>query len=183
MHHRETDLGDIDAAGLPFGDFVMASPPNWTAVGFLGLLGGLHLTVAATALAGGRREGFLSLAFGGLFALAAAAGSRFRTELALLRSRRHVRVRTGVGPFRVERVIPFRAVRAVRLTTAGGGRDSVIELLCPREDLLCPPTAVPRQQALLLAMTLGVPFVKVLGEGEPIDPRATAPEALSGRIH
>ena len=42
-----------------------------------------------------------------------------------------------------------------------------IELLCDNEDIECPPTHVPRQEALCLAVLLGVRLIKVLPDGTP----------------
>jgi hypothetical protein len=40
----------------------------------------------------------------------------------------------------------------------------VIELVCEHEVLECPPSSIPRQEALCLAVTMGVRLVKVYGE-------------------
>ncbi len=151
-----------------FSDLVLRSPPNWTAVCFLGMLGGLHLAVALPSLAAGRWQGHLSLLLGVVFVAVAVAGYRFRSEVALMPSQRRVRLRTGVGRLRHERFIPFSGVRAVRLTVEPGLRaqstESLIELLCAGEDVPCPPTTIPRQQALFMAMALDVPLIKVSEE-------------------
>jgi hypothetical protein len=42
----------------------------------------------------------------------------------------------------------------------------MIELLCRGEDVPCPPTTIPRQQALFMAMAMNVPLIKV-SEGMP----------------
>ena len=42
---------------------------------------------------------------------------------------------------------------------------AVIEVVCEHEVLECPPTPIPRQEALCLAVTMGVRLVKVYGEG------------------
>ncbi|MEA2735539.1 MAG: hypothetical protein QOE14_1990, partial [Humisphaera sp.] len=43
-------------------------------------------------------------------------------------------------------------------------RSSTIELVCDHEVLECPPTNIPREEALCLAVTLGVRLVKVYGD-------------------
>jgi hypothetical protein len=160
-----------------FEDLVLRSPPNWTAVCFAGMLGAAHLAVALPSLALGRWQSHLSLLLGVVFVVAALVGYRFRSEIALMPSRRHVRLRTGVGRLRYERFIPFSGVRAVRLTVEPGLRarstESLIELLCNGEDVPCPPTTIPRQQALFMAMALNVPLIKV-SEDTPA-PRQTEP--------
>ena len=44
-------------------------------------------------------------------------------------------------------------------TSWGGGAQ--YQLLCQGEDIPCPPTEIPRQQALFMAMALNVPLIKV----------------------
>ena len=148
----------------PYGDLVLRTGPNWTAVGFFGMLGGLHLSVALPSILDGR-WGYVSLIVGSIFVTASVVSYRFRAEVAMLTSQRRLRLRTGVGPFVYERFIPFRSVRAVRLMTEPGVRakttESLIELLCHGEDVPCPPTPIPRQQALLMAMAMNVKLIKV----------------------
>jgi len=163
----------------PFADLVLRGGPNWTAVGFFGLLGGLHLTVAVPSLIEGR-YGYVSLIVGSIFITASLVSYRFRAEVAMLASQRRVRLRTGIGRLVYERSIPFGNVRAVRLTTEPGVRarstESLIELLCHHEDVPCPPTTIPRQQALFLAMAMNVPLIKVSEEERAVPPMPTRVE-------
>jgi hypothetical protein len=173
MQNRDVDPRDPVAVTQPFGDLVLRSPPNWTAVGFFGMLGALHLMISVPTLLGGRWEGYLSLIFGTVFVLVAGVCTGCRYEMAVLGSQRRVRLRSGMGRrFCLERTIPFAIVRGVRLTLSDGPHrhESKIELLCPLEDVACPPTHIPRQEALFLAMALNVPLTKVLDE-----PPAPAP--------
>ena len=144
----------------PVPSVVLRTPVNWTAVAFFAALAGLHLTVAVLAFAAGRWEGYLSLVLATVFLVIAGAAARFRFEVAVLCSSRRLRLRTGVGRLGASRFVPFAAVRAVRVTTCDDAAPerSRIELLCRCEDIPCPPTPVPRLQALLLAMLLGVPL-------------------------
>jgi len=144
-------------------DLVFRSPANWTAVGFFAALGCLHLGIVVPAFVAGRWEGYLSGVLAVVFLAASAAATRFRFELAVLRSSKRLRMRTGIGRLCVERQVPFSAVHGVRLTWDDHNAPSSarIELLCPYDDVQCPPTRVPRQQALFLAMLLGVPLIKV----------------------
>jgi hypothetical protein len=68
-------------------------------------------------------------------------------------------------------------VRAVRLMIESGiskrHTESLIELLCRGEDIPCPPTKIPRQQALFMAMAMNVPLIKVSEE---------APSASEARV-
>src|SRR5688572_25927387 len=101
MHSR--DVGpSVPADGAepsppPFGDLVLRTPPNWTAVGFLGMLGGLHLGISLATVLGGRWEGYLSLIIGTVLVLVAAVAHRCRFELAVLPSQGRIRLRNGVG--------------------------------------------------------------------------------------
>ena len=181
---RERDRDpECDAEPVaPFGDLVLRTGPNWTAVAFFGMLGGLHLSVALPSLFEGR-WGYVSLIVGSIFVTASGVSYRFRGEVAMLTSQRRLRLRTGVGPFVYERFIPFRSVRAVRLMTEPGVRakttESLIELLCHGEDVPCPPTPIPRQQALLMALAMNVDLIKVSEDSAPASaPKPTEPTAL-----
>jgi hypothetical protein len=147
----------------PHHDLVFRSRPNWTAVGFFAGLGCFHLLIAVPAFVAGRWEGYLSLLLALMFLTASGVATSFRFELAVLRSRGRIRLRTGVRAMCFERFIPFSAVQGVRLTLANDYRATAarIELLCPYNDVECPPTQTPRQQALFLAMLLAVPLIKV----------------------
>lgn len=153
-------------------DLVLRSRPNWTAVAFLGLLALLHACNALPAFLAGRWEGYLSACLAVLFVGAAAAVHRARCEVALQYERRTVRTRTGLGPLRYERSVPFAHVRAVRVTLGphSAPDDSLVEIICGTsgDAISCPATRVPRQQALLLAMMIGVPLVRA-SEGAAID--------------
>ena len=182
---REGDASDAREPGRqpapvpPFGDLVLRAGPNWTAVWFFAMLGGVHLSVAIPSLLDGR-WGHVSLIVGTIFVTTSIVTWRIRSEVALLTSQRRLRLRTGVGRFAYERFIPFKSIRAVRLMIEPGLRakrtESLIELLCQGEDVACPPTTIPRQQALFMAMAIDVPLIKV-SEGEPavtIPPRSDA---------
>lgn len=162
----------------PYADLVLRGGPNWTAVGFFGMLGGLHLTVAIPALFEGR-WGYVSLIVGMIFVTASLVSYGCRAEVAMLTSQRRLRLRTGFGRFVYERFIPFRSVRAVRVMTEPGVRakttESLIELLCRGEDVPCPPTTIPRQQALFMAMAMNVPLIKV---SEADAPPPTVPDRI-----
>lgn len=146
-------------------DVILRSPPNWTAVLFFACLASLHLFIATTSFLHHRWESFLSVIFGVAFALAAAACYLSRCELTLLPASRVLRIRTGLRRIFVERFVRFDQVKAVRLTLLDPRkpRSATIELVCDREVIECPPTTVPRQEALCLAMTLHTRLIKVYG--------------------
>lgn len=144
-------------------DLILPTRPNWTAVWFFALLSLLHWSIAIPAFIHGRWEGYLSLFFGVIFIGMAWACWRARHEVAVLQGRRCIRLRTGFRRLCMERFIPFDHVRGVRLMLGRIGKpiESRVELLCDYEDIECPPTTIPRQQALCLAVAIGVELIKV----------------------
>jgi hypothetical protein len=169
MSYRCADLNE-------FGDLVLRSRPGWLWPMFLGLLGTLHGTIATLAFLNGRWEAYLSAVFCLVFFTAATACRRFRTEMAVLRESKLIRVRAGVGPVGIQRYVAFGAISGVRLTLMKRADESVVELICYDDDLRCPPSHSPGQEALLLAMILDVPLTKVYGENiAPERERVNAP--------
>jgi hypothetical protein len=191
-HQPESEVRPAaNADGQPqvpqYGDLVLRTPPNWTAVIFLGMLGGLHLSIAVPSLLQGR-YGYLSLIVGTIFVVVSLVGYRCRFEMTLLNSQRRLRLRTGMGRLCYERFVPFSSVRAVRLMVEPGltrhQTESLIELLCRGEDIPCPPTTIPRQQALFMAMAMNVPLIRVWEGSEPeaAPPDRAVDANLSGRL-
>ena len=146
-------------------------PRNWTAVAFFGSLGALHLGMATTALLSHRFEAHMSVVFGALFACVSLACLLVRREVVVDPEFRQVVVRTGAGRVASERAIPFDDVTSVRVTLLGQThRESSVSIVCDYTDIELPPTNTPRQQGLLLAMTMRVRLVKVYGDGPPPEP-------------
>jgi len=160
----ERTLPAVAAAGRT--DVTLRTPVNWTVVLFFGGLAALHLFMAGTAFYHARGEGYLSFIFGVTFTFVSITCGLIGTELAVLADHRHLRLRTGTRRIYFERTVPFTNVRSVRLTllNARRPRSSTIELVCDHEVIECPPTMIPREEALCLAMTLGVRLVKVFGD-------------------
>jgi hypothetical protein len=156
MITRET----ISSTSAPSRDLVLKSPPNWTAIVFFAALSGLHCAIAFPAFYHGRWEGYLSLIFAVVFCITAIVSYFARYEMTILPSRRCIRIRHRIGFVRFQRLIAFDDVHAVRLTL-NASRESRIEILCDNEDIDCPPTTIPRQEALFLAILLGVQLIKV----------------------
>jgi hypothetical protein len=150
-------------------DLTLRTPPNWTAICFITALGALHLSIAIHAFYHGRWEGFLSLALGIFFSALALACWLVCSDLTIEQRNRVIRLRTGVGRACIERSIPFQCVHGVRLLMMAGRSPSAsrIEILCDNEDLECPPTDIPRQQALCLALAMNVRLIKVYGDDVP----------------
>jgi hypothetical protein len=151
---------------LPQTQITLRTPPNWTAICFFLLLAGLHLYMAAAALIHDRPEGFLSWIFGSAFVLVALMCWRMCCELAVLTAEKRLRLRTGFRRAYIERSVPFSRVRNVRLTLLHPRTPlaAKIELVCDHEVIECPPTCVPREEALCLAMNMNVELVKVYGD-------------------
>jgi len=151
---------------LPRTQVTLRTPPNWTAIFFFMLLSLLHFYMALHALLHDRPEGFLSWIFGTAFALVALMCWRMGCEMTVLTDERRLRLRTGFRRLYIERFVPFSRIRNVRLTLLHPRTptSAKIELVCDREVIECPPTCVPREEALCLAMNMNVELVKVYGD-------------------
>ena len=148
---------------IPHTDFTLRYPRNWTATFLFTVLGGLHLLMAVIGLLHQRWECFLSVVFAILFGVAAAVCAIISSELTVLPDLRQLRLRTGSRRFFSEWIIPFSRVHSVRLTLLSPGipETSTIELVCDGEVIECPPTSIPREEALCLAVTMRVRLIKV----------------------
>lgn len=169
MMTARQQLGVTDESASPVArDVVLRTPPNWTAVCFFLGLASLHLSIAIPAFYHRRWEGFLSMAFGIVFICVSLLCWLINSEIAIQPRARRIRLSTGVGRLSIQRFIPFQSVHGVRLMMEGKSpASSRIELLCDNEDIECPPTDIPRQEALCLAMTLNVRLIKVYGDDVP----------------
>ncbi len=169
MNTRQVNVSDGSATAAGSSDIILRTPPNWTVICFFAALGALHWSIAIPAFYHGRWEGFLSLAFGVVFSVVAAMSWLVCSDLTIEPRNGRIRLCTGYRRLRVERFVPFRNVHGVRLMMMPGKSPSSsrIELLCDNEDLQCPPTGIPRQQALCLAMTMNVRLIKVYGDELP----------------
>jgi hypothetical protein len=167
-HSDSPGGGDDAASSRPASPVTFHFARNWTAVAFFGLLGALHLTMAASALMSYRWEAYMSVAFGGLFAAVAVACALVRHDVIVRPGRRRIIVRTGLGRVGFERLIPFSAVTCVRVLLLGrNGRESSVSIVCDTDEVELPPTRTPRQEGLLLAMLIDVRLVKIYGDGPP----------------
>jgi hypothetical protein len=152
----------VEIPPSPPQEIVLRSPPNWTAVIFFAGLAVLHIFVAVPAFYHGHIEGYMSTCFAGLFAILSLLCWRARSEISIELAHRRIRVRSGLGRFNYQRYITFEDVHGVRVTLGNARRRaSRVELLCDNEDIECPPTSIPRQEALWLAMMMNVRLIKV----------------------
>jgi hypothetical protein len=165
MQTREMEL-PASASQAP--DLVFRTPINWTYVLFFACLGLLHLTVATLAFLHERWEAYMSVVLGIVFVGVAIVAYRCRFEMAILPRQRQIRLRSGMSRLFYQRFIQFTDVHGIRLTLSN--LSPRIEVLCDNEDIECPPTTIPRQEALCLAMLMGVRLIKVCDDGFPDPP-------------
>ena len=166
MQTRELELPPL---ATPSPNLVFRSPINWTYVIFFACLGLLHLTIATLAFLHARYEAYLSVGLGTVFVAISVIASRCRFEMTIEAGQRRIRLRNGTPRMHVERYVPFADVHGIRLTLCESLHPpfSRIEVLCDNEDLECPPTNIPRQEALCLAMLMGVRLIKVCDDEAP----------------
>jgi hypothetical protein len=162
---------------------VLRFPPNWTAVIFTATLGLLHWSIVIPAFWAGRFEGELSLILGSLFTFCALACWRMRSELAICQESKEVLLTLKLLRTWNRRTIPFNQVEAVRLMLGDGQStsESQINIVCHNEDIECPPTRVPRQQALCMAILMDVQLIKAIS-GEKTEHEKLASERID-RLH
>ena len=151
-------------------DLVFRTPVNWTYVVFFACLGLLHLIIATLAFLHQRWEAYLSVVLGMTFVGVSIVAWRCRFEMTIQANQRRIRLRSGMRKMHYQRYIPFRDVHGIRLTLSHPTRASAsrIEVVCDNEDIECPPTSIPRQEALCLAMLMGVRLIKVCDEDESL---------------
>ena len=149
-------------------DLVTRYPPNWTAVIFLSVMGCLHLANAIPAFLHGRIAGSLSALLAMLLFTAAFILWRLRVELAIRPSTGELRLSARFLKTWSDRRVVFDQVQCVRvyLPSPTASRESQIEILTATGPIDCPPTAVPQQQALWMAMAMNCELVKI-SDSEP----------------
>ena len=148
----------------------LQAPRNWPVAAFFVVLAILHLGITYAAFRRGMVDGGVALGFACSFGLIAITAFLVRRELTILPRDRQLFVRTGWRRFGVERHVDFSEVHAVRLTlgrSRTAEQRSKIEILCANEDILCPATKIPRQEALFLAILFGVELIKVTMADDP----------------
>lgn len=158
---------DVDrAAATRHADVTFRSSPNWTIVLFFAGLAALHWYIALTAMVKGRFDTFMSLVLGPTFTIVALVCWRLAKEITFMPAARRIRIRSGLHRFYFQRLVRFTDIRSVRVTLfhPHDPKAATVELLLDRETIEFPPTDVPRQEALALALTLNVPLMKVYGD-------------------
>lgn len=169
-------LEELDASLATVPPLTVRTPPNWTALWFFAALAALHWSIALHAFYNYRWEGFLSLGFATVFTGVAIGTWLVAWELSIRPAERRIRLRSGYRRLCIERSIPFRSVRGVRVTNSPS-RSSLackVEILCDNEDLECPPSHHPQQEALCMAMMMHVRMIKVFCDTRPTPARCDA---------
>jgi hypothetical protein len=176
MTPREVLRDETDSTGKLFSsqDLVLHGGANWpAALFFLGIAAlqafiSLHCfrAVGSFEPPSGLNlhwEGAISAALGLCFSIVALACMLVRSQISIRPRQRKIHIHGGFGRWTTDRDLHFSAVRAVRVTLwhSRRGPQSRIEILCHGEELPCPPTKIPRQQALYLALVMKVPLIKV----------------------
>jgi hypothetical protein len=148
------------------GHLVFRSRLNLFYPAFFTLASLLYAAIAVASFYWGQDGGYLSAALGIVFAAMAETSWVFRSEVTIETETSCVHTRAGTRWIHLDRLVPFRHVMAVRVTLASGvePKQSQIELLVHDGNIRCPsfPCSI-RQEALLLAMTIHAPLIKVFG--------------------
>ncbi len=158
-------------------DILLRRPRNWPLATVVLALALAHFGVAAVRPTPDPLPILLGDAMGLALLIVALCIWTARHEVEISVTRQTVCLRRRVGPWQSQRYLAFGRIQAVRLiqTEHRGRHTSQIELVADSEDIPCPTTRAPRQQALLLAMALKVRLIKIWNSTTP-----TAPEE---RIH
>jgi hypothetical protein len=165
MTPREMTRTDPDSSMEPFSlqELVLHGRPNLAAALFFLCMAALHTFLAIQGYRIGIWQGSISAALGLCFLLVAVICMLARSEILICPRARQIRLKTEFAGFKTRHQVPFSAVRAVRVTLWKSKRQSKsrLEILCDGEEIPCPPTTIPRQQALYLALVMKVRLIKV----------------------
>lgn len=151
----------------------LRSAPNWIPLLLFATLAALHWSIAVPAFYHHRWEGFLSLGFATIFSCISIACWLVACEISIRPAEQRIRLRSGYRRLCVERSIPFCDVHGVRVTHASNRSAFAcrVEVLCDNEDLECPPTLHPQQQALCMALMMSVRLIKVFPDASETSAR------------
>ena len=165
MTPREATRDETDSVGKPFTlrELVLHGRPNWPAAVFFACVAALHVYLAIHCFTTSLWEALISTLLGGCFVLVSLMCALARSQIAIRPRERQIHIHGGVGRLAIDRDTPFSAVRGVRVTLwqSRRGPRSRLEILCHGEEIPCPPTTIPRQQALYLALVMNVPLIKI----------------------
>ena len=180
MTPREMTRDQTDAAAKPFSsrELLLHGKPNWAAAVFFACIASLHVCLAVQSIGNNFWEGLISAALGTCFLTVSLICIVARSEISICPRERRIHLHTGLGRLSTNREVPFAAVRGVRVTLwqTKRGQRSRVDILCHGEEIPCPPTPIPRQQALYLALVMKVRLIKV--SDEPTPGRGAAQRAM-----
>jgi hypothetical protein len=165
MTPREVLAEALDAPVRNFSsrDLVLHGRPNWPAAIFFATIAILHTCIALNAFPTSPWEGLISAFLAVCFMLVADLCLLSRNQITIRPIEREIHLHGGFGKFSFERDLPFSSVRAVRVTLWESRRRqrSRVEILCDGEEISCPPTTIPREQALFLALVMNVRLIRI----------------------
>jgi hypothetical protein len=172
-------------------DLTLHGKPNWIGASFFAAMAALHAVIAFRAFPASHWESLISAFLASCFLLVADLSLLSRHWIIIRPRMRCIHLHSGFGRFSTDRDLPFAVVRAVRVTLwqTRRGQRSRVEILCDGEEIPCPATVIPRQEALYLALVMNVPLVKIINDVSPhVLPwkraRAASPDApgLSAKV-
>jgi hypothetical protein len=169
MTPREVLHDDRASAGALFSsqELVLQGRPNWPAGIFFAAMAALHAYIALHTFGTSNSEAMISAILAAVFLLVTDLCLFCRHQITISPLDAQIYVRHRFGKFSFDREIPFSAVRAIRVTLWQPRRGpqsrpkSRVDILCNGEELPCPPTKIPRQEALYLALVMKVRLIKI----------------------
>jgi hypothetical protein len=158
MTPREVTKDETDSpenfAPKPFTlqELVLHGKPNWPAAVFFACVAALHAYIAIHSFRTSLWEGVISALLMGCFVVVAFCCAMARSVIAIRPRQQKIHLHGGVGRLAIDRDTLWHSRRGPR---------SRVEILCNGEEIPCPPTTIPRQQALYLALVMHVPLIKI----------------------
>jgi len=165
MTPREKLRDETDSSLKPFTsrELVLHGRPNRAAALFFACVASLHAYIAVHSFGTSHWQGLISATLTACFLTVSILCMLARSQISIRPRQRQIHIRGGIGRLAIDRDTPFSAVRAVRVTLwqSRRGQQSRLEILCNGEEIPCPPTTIPRQQALYLALVMNVHLIKI----------------------
>ncbi len=171
LHDERASAGGLFSSQ----ELVLHGKPNWPAGIFFAAMAALHAYIALHTFGTSNWEGLISAVLAATFLLVTDLCLLSRHQITISPLDAQIYIRRRFGKFTFNRVLPFTAVRAVRVTLWQSRRrpqsrveprpksapKSRVDILCHGEELPLPPTKIPRQQALYLALVMNVSLIKI----------------------
>jgi hypothetical protein len=172
MTPREVMHDEADSAGKPLAkpfstkELVLQARRNWPAAAFFACIAALHAYIAVHAFGTSSWEAMISGILAVCFLLVAGFCALGRMVITICPLQRQIHIDRAFARLASHRQVPFSDVRAIRVTLwqSRRGQRASLEILCDGEEIPCPPTTIPRQQALYLALVMNVRLIKISDE-------------------